>query len=358
MKKFEKNELIPYSSYEKRELSLELEELPLSDKHTVFNTIIYNQEKTQLRELYWLDILKAIQYYYSKNLYTKQELKKYFYSKEAFSPLEQVGLDYNYTDRSGFNFLHFFVHESSSLEKKDLNFSDSIFDYVASQTKDIYHLSQQKENILFSMMNVSYAGIYGEKLDELLTKHSFDIQHKNIYGQNILDKALEANLVQLAEKLIKEYKIDYTHSNQKGKNILRHFLFFPANKNARDLFAFVAPQLNTDIIIEKDGLFDTWFDWAEKKANVHATHKEQCVKWFMFITQLMIDEKIEINFSHPNAKAIHGKINQHKKEFLSEYEHFYNLEKTFELFDTWFSKKELESVMSEKNVFQNKKIKI
>lgn len=354
-------DLINYNLYEKRHLLEQLKEMPLEEQKNVFQSIIYNQEAKQYRQLYWNDIMLAIYHYYDTNYYNKTEYKKYFFSESSFEVLDKIGLDYNYCDRSGFNFLHFFAHASLSFnsQQKEYVFSNSMIDYIMSKTQNIYHLSHTQENILFHIININTLGIGGEKLSEFSKKYNFNFSQKNIQGLNLVDISLQNHLPMIASRLIHDYHIDYEHENKKGQNILRHFLFLNADKETRSLFDFVSQNLNANIVIEEKGLMDTWLDWARKDANVQHDSKRTCVKWIIYTTRLINDDKLNIDYSHSYIPLLSEKIKCLKDEFLSEYQSsFTTLQSSLDSIISLLDKKYLESKIIEEPNKLGQKFKI
>lgn len=345
MKEKIENGLQVYNSYEKKALLNDLRDKPLDEEKAVFQTIIYNQGDHQYRELYWSDIIEAIYDYYQYNEFTKGTFPKYFYSEQAFQCLENVGLNYNYIDRRGFNFLHYFLDTLDNRANHSVYaFSDMMLDYVLDKTKNIYHLNNNQENILFSMINVSLAGIKGEKLDAFLKKYpNFDLNQKNIHGINILDKALQNSLTEVATHLIEEYKIDYQHTNVKGQNLLRHFLFLSANKDNFQLFDFLTTHLDTQSITEKKGLIDTWLSWAEKDAKVHHSSQRQCIKWIIHVMKRATEGRLSLNIDVKTTQYLEIQFRKKKKEFIQEYQQeFGKIELVFDMSEAFFQKLNLE----------------
>jgi hypothetical protein len=356
-------ELISYNRYEKINLLEQLKELSLEEKSTVFHKIIYNEEQKQYRSLYWNDIIKAIYDYYDINYYVPSRSSKYlsFFSEEDFKKLENLGLDYNYQDRAGLNFLHFFMNASLStrFEREDYIFATHMTPYVISKTENIYHLTHSKEHILFEMMNVNSAGIHGEKFDAFVKPYSFNLSQKNTKGLNLVDIALQNHLSTLAFKLIHDYQVDYQHCNEKGQNILRHFLFLWTDKETLKLFEALIPNLNANHVIEEKGLIDTWLDWSKKDANVNDDNKNQCVKWIIYLAQLMQEDRLKIDYNHPNIPNLAQKIELLTDEFVGLYQYKYkNLANIFEQTHSLMTKKYLETHMENKEFKVGTKLKI
>lgn len=236
-------------------LRYELEDL--EDKSKLFE-ILTNKNNFR-HEPAWEDILRKVKDYYE--IYNRGEWQKHIVSKESLKDLEDIGIDYNYIDSFGLNFLHYALTSKNYPGSSFLNFSGTAaIHYIMSKTTDIAHLSNGGENILFYYTKPSMS--YEKNFDHLCTKYpQLNIHQVTNTGNNLVTAALMDHNLELAKHLV-DKNVSVQGIDSQGSNILHRFLFLGSGKESKALFASLIKEVDISHTNNRqENLLETWCRW-------------------------------------------------------------------------------------------------
>ena len=227
----------------------------ITDKAEVFQTLISDTT----RKVRWAEVLNSIySFYVTHPTFYLSNIRQNIFKKEDFKLFEAIGIDYNYVDYEGRNFLQHIVYENTHRYNRENDhrkflFPDIGFEYVIERTKDIYHLDRFGRHILFDMLEVSQTGLEAEYFSEFITKYppqTLDLH--DITHRNLINFAIYRDNVALINYLI-DRGVSYTHVTEDNETVLTDYPFMPHNKAAIKLFKKLA--LTVDIAFDTDRSF-------------------------------------------------------------------------------------------------------
>lgn len=269
-----------------RQLTNELYEI--KDASTVF-AYLTNPDNYK-HDLYWNDIIKKIKIYYDVHD-SGNGFRKYITSAKDFSWLENTGLDYNYKDSFGNNFLHYAL---GTKEENDIhntvNFaSDAAMEYIISKTDDVYYIPNNGKNILFYYLSLSQAGKENAKFMNLLDRYpDFNLEQRDSYKCDLLYRAISKGNMGVANVLL-ERGVSITNINEQGKNILDAFMLIAPQPAHFELFDMLLKKVDISHTgLRNESLISTWLEWS---ADTTMNQPEFYQKWLRHTMKKICEEQ-------------------------------------------------------------------
>lgn len=250
----------------------------LSNENEVFQQIV----KDNKRALYWHEIIDIVENIQAHTQFCN-DFSKRLYLPKNFLSLEKIGIDYNYLDATGNNFLQYALHEKSHIKSRNLSCSEEAIEYIISKTSDVYNINSYGQHILFDMITISNAGVKGEDFFNIIKKFpDFNLHQIDKSGKNLLNYVFIGSVHKAIVEFLLEQNLSTTHIDNDGHNMLHNFCFSQYKEFNKKLFA--------QFLLENDICYnDKWnnnclITWMK---SIHYDQDENAVDWLLYTIKLL-----------------------------------------------------------------------
>lgn len=217
------------------------------------------------------------------------------FSDKNLNLFDKMGIDYNYKDCYGNNFLHYIYKmkdEGYSLNfNKQCLIAQSFVDLVIGKTHDIYSLGQQEKSLLFYMIGHHNSGIVGEEFVKFCEKYpKFDLHAKDSNGKNLLHHALIKNSYPEVVSFLLKENVSTACVDEDKNTLLHTFPLVNYNKISIKLFNTLIKEI--DITVKNtwnQTPLDDWKDFCLSD-EVAAETKKSASYWMMNVCKKIINK--------------------------------------------------------------------
>lgn len=234
----------------------------------------------------WDDYLKYMIYYVESNYHNPQPFHTTITSINNLLPLEELGLDYNYKDDIGNNFIHYLYTQKGN----NLILSNEVEQYILDKTHNIYELNNKGENILFTLTNYYHAGIDGEDFFKFIKKYpNFNLHHKNNFGQNLLNTCLINEVPEALLKYLIDQNLSTDHIDNNNSNLINYFFALTYNTKNINLFNMLLKEQNISLKNTHDSsIIDVWCLTIKEDQSHYSRRSED---WILHLCNQIINEE-------------------------------------------------------------------
>ena len=272
-------------------------------------------------DISWDEIFEVLKLYKDMN---SQTLTKSYYSEDKIKELESMGLDFNYIDYYGDNFLLYAYRLKEESNDKKINFYGSVMDYVLSKTENIYQKTNSNKCVLHSMMSWSTAGQQGKEFLSFVQKYpNFEFKESDKQGKNLLHYALLKNApVEIVNFLIQK-EVNLLAKDNDNNNMLNMFSLSSHTEENIAVFKYLLKIL--DVSNKNKWKSSCINDWLEFCTSTGVKNKEMYQKWITELCEKIINK--DFLYDKKTLKVLQKDMMKQSKNYNEYLDQSFNGEK-------------------------------
>lgn len=274
----------------------------------VFSSIIKDSKDGRIT---WEEIMLGFKQYYD-NL-KLESFSKHLLSIKCLEKLEKAGIDYDFKDQYGDNFLHYCLKNQTN--NNHFCFQEEAIDYVMTKVENIYDTNHATEQIIVHYIQSEHIHESTKNFWKLTSKYpEFNYQSISSQGQNLLFKCLLHDTdYEIINFLIEKGADPYVVDNN-GHNLLHMFFISKFNYNNKSFFSELIKKIDiTQNSKHNKNSINTWLEFVCDK-NTQSYTKTRSVKWLNFTFEKI--NNLDFLYTDTILENLKEELFEYKEEYL------------------------------------------